>query len=134
MKNWRSHFLEWLKEIVYYGDIGDYVEFVEDSNPPNITKVRVYTHDYKYVIVAKENYLGCVYVCRKPRAGEGWSRGRDLPDGKFNRKTWEKIKNSIIKHELVKIAKSARLYDNANVEEPINEHGDFHADMPCLVK
>lgn len=111
MENWRSQFMEWLKELCPLDKVEDYCEFVSDSNPPTETKIRVYTHDYCYAIVAKKSskpghiYLGCVVSCRKPRAGETWTRGNDLPDGKFNRETWGKIKNAIIRHELVKIIK-----------------------------
>jgi len=111
MKNWRSQFMEWLKEICPWDKVVDYCEFVSDSNPPMETKVRIYTHDYRYAIVAKESsrpghiYLGCQVSCRKPRAGEHWTRGSDLPDGEFNRETWEKIKNGIMRYELVKIVK-----------------------------
>jgi hypothetical protein len=52
--------------------------------------------------------MGCVVSCRKPRAGEDWTRGNDLPDGAYCYETWIKIKNAIIKHELVKVAKKVR--------------------------
>ena len=110
MKNWRSQFTEWLKEICPWDKAEDYIEFVSDSNPPLVVKVRIYTHDYRFSIIAKERegrepYLGCQVSNRKHRAGEHWTRGSDLPDGKFNRETWEKIKNAIIRYELVKIVK-----------------------------
>jgi len=55
--------------------------------------------------LGKDNYLGCAAGTRKPRAGEDWTRGNDLSDGAFTYKTWRKIKNDIIAHELVKVAK-----------------------------
>ena len=102
--------MEWLKEICPWEKVEDYCKFESDSNPPTETKVKIYTHDCCYAIVVRkregrEPYLGCTALSRKPRAGETWHRGNDLPDGKFNRKTWEAIKNRIIGYELVKIMK-----------------------------
>jgi len=70
----------------------------------------LYTDNYVYRFVALDKYdhpgyLGCQVSSRKPRAGEDWTRGRDLPDGHFNRKTWEKIKNDMLGFELVQLAK-----------------------------
>jgi len=73
-------------------------------------KIRIYTNVNCYTIVAREHkdriYLGCVVSSRKPRAGEDWTRGNDLPDGDLSLDTWERIKNGIIRYELIKIAKS----------------------------
>lgn len=124
MKNWRSQFKEWLKEIIPWGKIEDYIQFegahpldweLKDVEKLNVNKrrayeygrigVRMFTKDNVYQIGARETYLGCIASKRKPRAGEEWTRGNDLPDGKFDRKTWESIKNRIIAYELVKVAK-----------------------------
>lgn len=103
---------KWLRDITYNGG---YVEVVEDihiknEQIQNSFKFNIYTNNYKYNIVCideKNNggYLGCIVSSRKPRAGESWTRGNDLPDGKFNYKTWKNIINSIIKYELIKIEK-----------------------------
>ena len=82
-------------------------------------RVRIYTKNYRYSIAARlpapnldggENknygYLGCIVTTRKTRAGETWNRGNDLPDGKYNEKTWYKIENAILAYELVKVVKS----------------------------
>jgi len=121
MKNWKSQFKEWLKEICPWDNIEDYIVFREP--PPKEWKLKkkismfsqgfdedairivIYTKNYSYGIKAKETYLGCIAGVRKPRAGESWTRGSDLPDGKFNRETWEKIKNAIIRYEVVKVMK-----------------------------
>lgn len=118
-------FKTWLTEII----IGDgkskdlYIKEKSggESSPfkyENRYKFIFYTNKYKYAISAversdKRGYLGCTMDCRKARAGEDWTRGNDLPDGILNRKTWEKIKNAVIKNELVKIApKIERIKDN----------------------
>lgn len=133
MKNWRSQFKDWLKEICPWDNIEDYVQF--EGEYPKDWKLKkdlirvnerrhfhsdrigvlIYTKDHSYQIGAKETYLGCIASCRKPRAGEDWTRGSDLPDGKFNRETWERIKNAIARYELVKIAKKQK----AMAETPI---------------
>ena len=82
----------------------------DDINKPEI--IKIYTHDYTYTITARniddDSYLGCTASIRKPRAGEDWFRGRDLPDGKFNMETWGRIKDAILANELVKVAANSR--------------------------
>lgn len=48
-------------------------------------------------------YLGCVASNRKPRAGEDWTRGRDLADGPYCEKTWHNILADIVAFELVRL-------------------------------
>jgi len=122
MKNWRSQFKEWLKEILPWDSkIEKYIQFEghypEDWNlDENLVSVHtkrqydksrigvlVYTKDHSYQIGARETYLGCIMSNRKSRAGEWWTRGRDLPDGKFCQKTWDSIKRAIIGTELIKV-------------------------------
>jgi len=128
-KDWRSQFLEWLKEICPGDSPELYVLYDEgkyprkhkdfddvDSSPPTEIRAKIFTHDYVYSIVAQQRetrvpYLGCMVGCRTPRAGEAWTRGNDLPDGEFSKETWGKIKNAIIAHELVRIAKKTRTED-----------------------
>jgi len=124
MKNWRSQFKEWLKEILPWDTkIEKYVQFegrypedwdldenlvsVHTRRPYDESRIGVLIHtkDNRYQIGARETYLGCIMSNRKPHAGEWWTRGRDLPDGKFNRETWERIKDDIIGKELVKVVR-----------------------------
>ena len=106
----RDTLFGWIKnEVCPYSNFNDYTHITDDSNPPLRTNVNVYSHDYCYHITCtEEGYLGSSFTCRKPRAGESWHRGNDLPDGKFNRETWESIKAAIIKNEFVKIVKQQR--------------------------
>lgn len=108
-----EQFREWIQEICRWNNVKDFVHLSEYTFSPFYMKVLIYTREHKYCIIAKEkndgnSYLGCVVDARKPRAGETWTRGNDLPDGKFCRETWERIKDSIIRYELVKIAKPVR--------------------------
>ncbi|MGD2072935.1 MAG: hypothetical protein PVG65_05560 [Candidatus Thorarchaeota archaeon] len=110
-------FKEWSKELCRWDRNDWFIHWTvipKDYNTEEVfTKFRVYTRDNVYGIGARfrtngRDYLGCTVSKRKPRAGEDWTRGNDLPDGPFNRKTWEKIKDSIIQYELVKIIKPIR--------------------------
>ena len=98
---------EWLKEISRYSKVED---FILPDYKYGVT-VYFYTKENRYNIKAKlpkkkdKGYLGCMVKTRKPRAGEDWNRGRDLPDGNYCRETWNEIKNDIISYELVKIVK-----------------------------
>lgn len=122
-----SKFIElesWISEILPFGESIDWVARMTSKNCPYIIKehvegsnlngqiqgvirYRIFTEQYEYLIRARDDieddgYLGCIMSCRKMRAGEDWARGRDLPDGKFNRETWDSIVKSIIGNELVK--------------------------------
>ena len=121
----RTKFVTWIKEIVRWGRLDwfvrtDYETFDEDKYR---LRVAIFTHHHKYTIVcvnhsSGKTYLGCTVSIRKPRAGEDWNRGNDLPDGMFCRETWESIKNAIVQYELVKIAKSCEhLSDEISIDE-----------------
>jgi len=110
-------FQEWSKELCRWDRDDWFIHWTiipEDYNEEKVLiRFRIYTRDNVYGIGAtfKEkgrDYLGCTVSKRKPRAGEGWTRGNDLPDGEFNRKTWERIKDSIIQYELIKVIKPVR--------------------------
>jgi len=111
---------EWLKEIVPYGV--HYVKYVRRNSEKE--RFYIYTHENVYAITVRwekgnKGYMGCVVSCRKPRAGEDWTRGHDLPDGGYCYETWQKIKDGILKYELVKIAKKVR--QRPDKEEVIGE-------------
>ena len=68
----------------------------------------LFTNSYCYHISARlpqerkrAGYLGCTVNTRKPRAGETWTRGNDLPDGSLTKETWESIVRKIVGYELV---------------------------------
>jgi len=102
----------WLKEeLCSWVEYKRLIEDVEGEGSPEQERwiFAMYTdkHVYRFLAIDKyghDGYLGCQVACRKPRAGESYTRGNDLPDGKFNRETWEKIKNAIIGWEVVPTA------------------------------
>ncbi len=105
---------QWLKELIFPGDPKDFFQEIEGEGSTQEVKKRFcfYTDEHQYFIVAIErsdgddnDYLGCQVSTRKPRAGEDWTRGNDLPDGKFNKKTWDRIIYAIVSYEMVKLSK-----------------------------
>jgi len=102
---------KWLNELVFPAEKDNVIQVLDDIEEQNSKMLRVciYTNNHVYYIRAHSgnghDYLGCVASCRKPRAGEDWTRGNDLPDGKINKETWNQILKGIIKYELVKLSK-----------------------------
>ena len=102
---------KWLAELIFPGKVEDFFEIFEgESTTKEISKdVCFYTDEHTYRIVAveraeDEGYLGCNVLSRKKRPGETWIRGNDLPDGPFNKETWNKIIYAIVNYELVKLS------------------------------
>ncbi|MGC3958414.1 MAG: hypothetical protein QM813_10870 [Verrucomicrobiota bacterium] len=50
---------------------------------------------YKITANIDSNYMGCIVKNRYPLAGETHLRGRDLADGTFCKKTWNRIVRDI---------------------------------------
>jgi hypothetical protein len=111
-QSFRSQLVGWLTEIVPYGQIEKYTRktregfesnsFNTDHRANHVSYI-ICTAEHRYSISAHPTYLGCIASATRERPGEDWTRGNDLPDGPFCRETWEKIKNAIIRYELVKL-------------------------------
>lgn len=73
-------------------------------------QVKLYTENNVYFIVAIHRtvdggpYLSCTVDTRKSKAGENWTRGRDLVSGDFSKATWRRIKDRILETELVRLS------------------------------
>lgn len=101
-------FAVWLKSIVRYGNADSQVLIFLDTKEEgkNRFKCLLYTNDHCYSISGyapndnHKGYLGCIASTRKNRVGEDWNRGSDLPDGKYSKKTFDKIVNGILAFEL----------------------------------
>lgn len=92
------------------------------------TKIKLYTNEYCYTIVAQEHqnmhsYLGCTSTQRKTKPGEDHFRGCDLSDGKFSEETFLKIMGDIIANELLFVGRptknNEKQYDVKFETEPI---------------
>ncbi|MCK5602495.1 hypothetical protein KAR91_11510 [Candidatus Pacearchaeota archaeon] len=101
---------QWLKKLIFPGKVEDFIEEVSaDTFGEEIHReLFLYTDENRYYINAiersdGENYIGCNVSARKTRAGEDWTRGNDLPDGPFNKETWNRIIYAIVNYELVKL-------------------------------
>ena len=106
------HLHKWLEELSRYRKLEDYI-YISDYKKGEI-RVKIFTKDHYYTIVAKlpndkkpNGYLGTYGNCRKPRAGEEWTRGNDLPDGSYSRETWEAFIASLVSYELVKVVRNS---------------------------
>ena len=80
-----------------------------DKSYEHRKKYRFYTDNNVYALACVDrgegkSYLGCTVSSRKPRAGESWTRGRDLADGPFSHNTWLRIVHDIVAYELVGLA------------------------------
>ncbi len=101
---------QWLKELVFPGKVKDFIEEIFDKLTPDEHERELcfYTEKHCYFINVvsrpnNESYIGCQVNARKSRAGEDWMRGNDLPDGPFNKETWNRIVYAIVNYELVKL-------------------------------
>ena len=121
---------QWLKNLVRRSRVEKFIKITCEEGEGgekgySIRKrIHFYTNDHEYCIVAHdrsrdEGYLGCTASTRKPRAGEDWTRGNDLADGKFTRGTWERIKDDIIAYELVKLAPKVEPVAVDEEKEPV---------------
>jgi len=108
---WTEQFREWLKELDpdKYRQ-GEFVRITETKleeawNSDSIKDIHAVfcTTRNLYRLTAKASYLGCIATCRVARAGEDHLRGNDLPDGSFSEDTWRKIKDAILRYEVVQL-------------------------------
>ena len=91
-------FLIWTRDVE--------VSHLESYDGSEAVTVYIYTNTNKYsirAVVGDKSYLGCVASARTPRAGEDWTRGNDLPDGKFCQETFDNIMKAIVGYEVVKV-------------------------------
>jgi len=93
--------VEWLKRCSYFAS--KRIHVVENTN--DTLRIRLYTARHCYGIKATDGYLGCIASTRTPRPGEDWTRGNDLPDGKFCERTFQDILGAIVFYEALEVAK-----------------------------
>ena len=125
------------RDLSRYAPWSESVEVLDDTGRTPVPseralRFRFYTDTNCYAISAVERhgerpgYLGCIASCRKPRAGEDWTRGSDLPDGPLTEDTWRRIVANVVSYELVRVHRR---------EEPkgvmIDVAGTEGADLPA---
>lgn len=108
----RHDIVKWVKSIAKYGNANRTMLIFRYDNDNGFKgyntrfRVKFFTTDHSYSISFRPplhddtGYIGCVSSCRKPRVGETWTRGSDLPDGKFKKETFDKIVLSIVSYEM----------------------------------
>jgi hypothetical protein len=98
----------WFRQISRYSHVDDFAMIQRIKDDRGVTfRFRIFTPDHRYSISARipndennDGYLGCIASCRTPRAGEDWTRGSDLADGKFCEAVWHRIVCDIVSYEL----------------------------------
>ena len=93
--------IQWLRECQFFKE--KRVHIVESGTLDCI--IRLYTDRTRYQIKVTNCYLGCTASSRKPRPGEDWTRGNDLPDGPFSKDTFYAILGAIVCYELKEVVK-----------------------------
>lgn len=116
LEEYRDQIVTWLRR-GKYGDkykIEDFTH-INRENDVVVLNVVLYTDRNAYWITvhpsalrAGDSYLGCTMTSRKPRAGEDWTRGNDLTDGRFCKDTWDNIVADILTCELVDIKRPVK--------------------------
>lgn len=92
-------FINWLKDFKFSNH--KYINVT--INGAEVFGITIYTVTNAYAFRITSTYLGCTAGTRMPRAGEDWSRGNDLPDGKFTKETLTKILGAILFYESQKV-------------------------------
>lgn len=110
MDNKIDQLKDWLRALGRFINVSEFAkidrEELDVEQGEERISITIFTNDYSYHIRGRDvynedGYLGAVMSSRKPKAGESWTRGRDLADGPFTKRTWEKIKDDIIGCELI---------------------------------
>jgi len=129
-EDWHETMFDWLTQLCRWERFDEFIDIQVWSKEK--VDVYFYTKSNRYHIVGivkkDYTYLGCTVTNRKPRAGEKWNRGNDLPDGEFVEDVWNKILMGIVKYEGVKIAKRQR-YRIDKVNESVE--GDNATEEAC---
>ncbi len=102
MEEKKAQLREWLEEFVRYGV--EPLRRLRFSEEDGRGKVVFCTAVHSYHLSFTEGYLGCIASCRTQRPGENWTRGSDLPDGKFSREVFDEIMRAIVAYEMVDLA------------------------------
>jgi hypothetical protein len=106
LQEMKEQLVEWIGEFRFCRY--DRKMYLDEREDRVVARLFTLTNTYSIKIYpptkeSPDGGLGGMALCRTPRAGESWQRGRDLYDGKFSKETWYKILEDIVGFELVKI-------------------------------
>lgn len=113
---------ECLPDISRFAKPEDHVAIMRGSD--GVFGAVFYTSNTRYSIRVSSTYMGCTASSRKPRAGEDWTRGRDLADGPATVETWRRILGEIVSYEMVRIAKQVQpeaVPEGDGIGEPLQD-------------
>ena len=100
--NEKKRLQEWLEEVISYGvEPLRRLRFKEEDGRGSVIFC---TGTHSYHLSFTETYLGCTASSRTQCPGESWTRGSDLPDGKFSRETFDEIIRAVLAYEVVDLA------------------------------
>jgi hypothetical protein len=88
-RGFKPKHLRW-EQLVSEGDTRGRVVFATTKN--------------NYFLAFTDTYLGVVSNSRVTRPGENWTRGNDLPDGKFSEETLDKALEAVLLYELREVS------------------------------
>ena len=112
----------WLRAIYSPSQIDKAVLVRPDAGQCGSIHVKIWTSTNEYRVCVsprptgglEDAYMGASASTRKPRAGEAWTRGNDLPDGNFSKELWQEIMVAIVKYEAQEV-KSESWKDDARL-------------------
>jgi hypothetical protein len=126
----KKEIIEWLNEYFSYGGVTrswkDFMleepeQLIKEGDKTTLKdryfQVNIYLGEHRYKISASikeesmsgdKDYLGCTCVLTRWHRGETHHRGRDLPDGKFNKETFDHIAKAILTNEFLPLETSDR--------------------------
>jgi len=100
----------WLGHIYSPSQIGRAVHVRPEDGELGAIHVKIWTdtNEYRIRVAMKpgglaDAYMGASASTRRPRAGETWARGNDLPDGRFSEELWHRILAAIVRYEAQEI-------------------------------
>lgn len=100
-------------------ELGKRIKVVKEKTTPfeeaRLSRLYLFTDNYRYCISltgSNKAYLGCTLTSTRWEAGEDWHRGSDLPDGKFNKTTFNRIWAAIVKREFNVVATPLPSFDS----------------------
>lgn len=92
--------IDWLLKYSYVSPKRIFVA----TNTPERFSIYLYTDTHVYhITTTSSGYLGCTASTRKARPGEEWTRGNDLPNGRFSEYTLQSILGAIVGYELKEV-------------------------------